>query len=66
MSASVTNAETFSYIGSWGSGRGSGEGQLYNPSSVAVDSSGNFYVYDTSNQHFALGHKCRIYLPNSL
>ncbi|RPJ77942.1 MAG: 6-bladed beta-propeller [Alphaproteobacteria bacterium] len=47
MSASVTHAETYSFVTKWGS-YGSGYGELVGPSDV-VDSSDNIYVTDTGN-----------------
>jgi DNA-binding beta-propeller fold protein YncE len=35
------------YVTQWGS-QGSGNGQFYDPEGIAVDSSGNVYVVDTS------------------
>jgi len=40
--------ETYSFLTKWGS-FGSVEGKFKNPSGIAVDSSGNVYVADTSN-----------------
>jgi hypothetical protein len=48
MSASVTHAETYNLIATWGS-QGSGNGQFNQPNGVAVDSSGNVYVADSGN-----------------
>jgi DNA-binding beta-propeller fold protein YncE len=36
------------YLGQWG-GLGTGNGQLYDPSTVVVDGSGNVYVADYGN-----------------
>ncbi len=49
MSASITNAENYSYVGSWGSGFGSDNGQFIHASGIAVDSFGNVYVADSGN-----------------
>jgi YVTN family beta-propeller protein len=49
MSASVTHAETYSFVTKWGS-LGTGDGYFEGPQGVAVDSSGNVYVVDTGNR----------------
>ena len=49
MSASVTHAEPYTFVTKWGSG-GAGPGLFSSPWGVAVDSSGNVYVADTSNE----------------
>jgi len=49
MSASITHAETYTFVTKWGSG-GAGPGLFNSPWGVAVDSSGNVYVADTSNE----------------
>ena len=48
MSASVTHAQTYSFVTAWGSG-GAGSGTFNGPHAVAVDSLGNVYVADTVN-----------------
>jgi len=48
MSACITHAETYHFVTEWGS-YGSGDGQFYSPTSVAVSSSGNIYVADRDN-----------------
>jgi PKD repeat protein len=48
MSASITHAETYSFVTKWGS-QGSGTGQLYAPGLLSLDSSGNIYVADINN-----------------
>ena len=49
MSASVTHAEAYTFVTKWGSG-GAGPGLFSSPWGVAVDSFGNVYVADTSNE----------------
>jgi len=48
MSASVTHAESSSFVTKWGS-EGSSNGQFSSPSGIVVGPSGNIYVVDTSN-----------------
>ncbi|WP_048176966.1 PKD domain-containing protein [Methanosarcina barkeri] len=48
MSASVTHAESFSFVTKWGSA-GSSDGQFSSPCGVVIGPSGNVYVVDTSN-----------------
>jgi DNA-binding beta-propeller fold protein YncE len=48
MSATVTHAETYTFVSKWGS-QGTGDGQFYAPCGIAVDSSGNVYVLDSGN-----------------
>lgn len=48
MSASVTHAETYTFVTKWGSS-GSGDGQFSAPYDVAIDSSNNVYVTDVGN-----------------
>jgi PKD repeat protein len=48
MSASVTHAETYSFVTKWGS-NGTGDGQFNYAKGVAVDSLGNVYVADSMN-----------------
>ena len=48
MSASVTHAQTYTFITKWGS-EGSGDGQFNTPLDVAVDSSDNVYVAEWDN-----------------
>ena len=46
--ANATPTVTYQFVTKWGS-NGSGDGQFSNPHGVIVDSSGNVYVVDTSN-----------------
>jgi sugar lactone lactonase YvrE len=48
INTTITHAETYTFVTKWGS-TGSGNGQFVNPYCVAVDSSGNIYVGDMSN-----------------
>jgi len=48
MSASVTHAETYTYVAKWGS-PGSDDGQFKTPIGIDVDSSDNVYVADFGN-----------------
>ena len=48
MSVSITHAETYSFLNTWGSVGGT-SGKFISPYAVDVDSSGNVYVADTSN-----------------
>ena len=48
MSASVTHAETYTFVTKWGS-YGSSDGQFISPVGIAVDSSDNVYVVDFGN-----------------
>lgn len=49
MSASLTQAETYTFSSLWGFGQGNGNGQYYGPSDNAIDSSNNVYVADRHN-----------------
>jgi DNA-binding beta-propeller fold protein YncE len=46
MSASITHAETYTFITQWGS-QGFGNGQFNSPNDIAIDSLGNVYVADS-------------------
>ena len=46
---SQDNSSSYSLISKWGS-KGTGDGQLMYPHSIAVDSLGNVYVTDTGNK----------------
>src|SRR6476620_12096826 len=44
----TTNSESYVFLKKWGT-QGTGDGQFVSPSSITVDTSGNVYVLDTSN-----------------
>ncbi|WP_255317342.1 choice-of-anchor U domain-containing protein, partial [Candidatus Magnetobacterium casense] len=46
--ATVAATETYSFVTKWGS-FGSGDGQFYHPSAVAIDASGNVLIADSYN-----------------
>ena len=48
MSASITHAESYSFVKQWGS-YGTGNGQLDYPIGIAIDSSKNIYVTENGN-----------------
>ncbi|MDR7664279.1 PKD domain-containing protein [Methanosarcina sp. Z-7115] len=48
MSASITHAETYSFVTKWGSS-GNGAGQFYRPCAIVANPSGYVYVADKEN-----------------
>ena len=56
--ASKNSVATVKFITKWGS-TGTADGQFHSPSGVAVDSSGNVYVSDSTN------NRVQVFGPNA-